>query len=181
MRTRSFCPGLKAPQCNVWKVSTALWSASLRAKENSETFVLQGRKPWCCLNTAAIKHTENEVTLFYEKTESALAYSSLERTEPDLLTDGPNSSAKLFRELDKIRDKSGLRFIARHNKCFLFLILVMASGAVDCYQSAFRGRSSFPQPAQYRQHQLLKDHEATLKNRLHSVCCWGWESLQLEF
>lgn len=100
---------------------------------------------------------------FMRKQKVLFACSSLERTEPDLLTDRPDSSAKLFRELDKISDKSGLRFTARHNKCFLFLVLVMASGPGDCYRSAFRGRSSFPQRAQYRQHQLIKDHEATLK------------------
>lgn len=73
-----------------------------------------------------IKRIENEIILF-------LAYSSLGRIKPE---DGPNSRAKPFRALDKISYKSGLHFIPRPSKCFVFLIFVMASGPVDCYGNA---------------------------------------------
>lgn len=94
-----------------------------------------------------------------------------------------NSRAKLFSELDKISYKPGLHFLSRPNKCFLFLIFVMASGPVDCYWSALRGRPLISAACSVLPTSTVQRSWDPLKTTIFSlfICCWGFESLQFIF
>lgn len=174
--TCSFCPELKHQHISTSKVNTLLWSSSLVAKENLETFVLQWHKPWWCMMAAYKRSRKWSYFGLWDKQRVLFAWGGLSPT-------CSNSRAKLFSELDKISDKPGLHFLSRPNKCFLFLIFVMASGPVDCYWSALHGRplisavcSVLPTSTVQRSWDLLKTTIFSL-----FICCWGFESLQFIF